>query len=328
MSPQIPNTEVVARAALQSASELGAGETQILLFSSLGPGEFDVRRINPTQNVANKFREIASAWAVPLNGRTLVPYSAGRTPSSYELAYVATAGNESIETVIRLMAEPIDIQLYANVDAAFERNLRFYVVAARLPNPGWVYFFRSKGESLRLKRTKKVPLVPVGNSYDELALDPLMFDESFDAVVVGGYALMVNQPTFERALAFVEEARAAATATLGQLLATVTVSNAADFLMAASSDLNMVAKLRSIGEKMDANPAYSAAMTTERLIAFAEERGIAIDTVEVDGVRQFAFSAGPQHRWRILKLLDDDYLQSPLTDIEYEVNSKSPLVHE
>lgn len=65
---------------------------------------------------------------------------------------------------------------------------------------------------------------------------------------------------------------------------------------------------------MAASPAYAAAMTTDRLIAFAEERGIPIDTEEVSGVRQFVFIADPQHRWRILKLLDDDYLHSSLTD--------------
>jgi hypothetical protein len=223
------------------------------------------------------------------------------------------------------MAEPIDVELYAGADTAFDRNLRFYVVAARLPNPGWVYFFKAKGETLRLKRTKKVPLVPSGNAYDELEADPLMFEENFDAVVVAGYALIVNQDKFERSLAFVAQARSAATATLSQLLTTVGVTNADDFLAAAGSDLNMVSKLRSIAEKMAARPAYAAAMTTERLIEFAEERGIQIDTEEVDGVREFVFLPDPQHRWRILKLLDDDYLHSSLTDIEYEVNSKSPL---
>jgi hypothetical protein len=325
MSPRIPNTSAAAGAALASAANLGQGETQILLFSSVGVGEFDVRRINPTRNVAKRFQEIASAWAASLNDRMLVAYAAGRTPSPHELAFLGIEGNDSIQTVIRSIAEPIDVELYLPSDGAFDRKLRFYVVAARLPNPGWVYFFKAKGETLRLKRTKKVPLVPSGNAYDELAEDPLIFDETFDAVVADGFALIVNQATFERSVRFVDEAAAAATATLGELLTTVTVGNPADFLAAAGSDLNMVSKLRSIAEKMAANPAYAAAMTTEKLIEFAEERGIEIDTEEVDGTRRFVFLPDPQHRWRILKLLDDDYLHSTLTEIDYEVNSKSPL---
>jgi hypothetical protein len=312
-----------AGAALAAAADLGEGETQILLFASAGPGEFGVRRVNPSQAVANKFRAIASAWTTDLTSRTRVPYSAGRTPSAYEIAVLPIQGNGSVEGVIASMAEPVAIELYS--DSAFARQLRFYVIAARLPNPGWVYFFKAKGETLRLKRTKKVALVPSGAVYDELDADPLMFDETFDAVVADGYALIVNQPSFERALAFVEQASAAAAATLNQLLSTVSVKNAADFLIAAGSDLNMVSKLRSIAEKMAANPAYASAMTTDKLIEFAEARGIAVDTEEVNGVRQFVFFPDPQHRWRILKLLDDDYLHSSLTDLDYEVNSKSPM---
>jgi Domain of unknown function (DUF4868) len=325
VSPQIPNPTAAAETALASAGNLGQGKTQILLFSSVGVGEFDVRRVNPTQDVANRFREIASRWAqARARDRTLVAYAAGRKPADYEMSFLAIQGNDSIETVIALMAEPIEVVLYAEGDHAFDRKLKFYVVATHLANPGWVYFFKAKGETLRLKRTSKIPLVPSGNVYDELAADPLMFDDNFDAVVTDAQALMVNQANFERSLAFVEQARAAAAATLGQLLATVDVTNGADFLTAAGSDLNMVSKLRSIAEKMAASPAYAAAMTTERLIQFAEKQGIPIDTEDVDGVRQFVFHPDPQHRWRILKLLDDDYLHSSLTEIDCEVNSKKP----
>lgn len=42
---------------------------------------------------------------------------------------------------------------------------------------------------------------------------------------------------------------------------------------------------------------------------------------------QFAFTSDAQHRFKILKLLDDDYLRSGLTTLDYDANSKSdPLV--
>ncbi len=129
----------------------------------------------------------------------------------------------------------------------------------------------------------------------------------------------------ERALGFIEQASTAALATLDTLLATVAVANAADLRAAAATDVNMIAKLRSIAQKMASSPAYATAMTTARLIEFAEEHGLEIDTEDRDGERQFVFSPDPQHRWRILKLLDDDYLHSSLTELDYEVNSKSPL---
>jgi hypothetical protein len=38
---------------------------------------------------------------------------------------------------------------------------------------------------------------------------------------------------------------------------------------------------------------------------------------------QLQFRSEPEHRWRILKLVDDDYLRSTMTDARYEVNSKT-----
>lgn len=285
---------------------------------------FEIRRLNPTQEVANKFRMLASAWAGSLHSRTLVPYRAGRRPEDHEMSYLPIAGVETLTNLVASMDEPIERQVL-QLDPAFLRRLRFYVISAWSENPGWVHFFRAKGETLRLKRTRKLLLVPSGGAFDELEDDPLVFDPSFDGIVADGYALLANQAAFERALRFVEQASAAALATLDQLLVNVSVANADELRMAASSDVNMIAKLRSITEKLEETQGYADAMTTDALVDFAEDRGIEIDTVEVDGRRQLVFHPDPQRRWRILKLLDDDYLHSALTEIDYEVNSKSPL---
>lgn len=319
----VPAAERDARRALDAAAGLPEdGETQIILFAEPTVGEFDLRRVNPTQDVANKFRGLAASWARSLQEKTLVPYSPGRKLDQHEVAFLQTAGVDSIPGVLDSLDQPIDIPLFE--DVAFARRLRFYVVAARLQNP-WAYFFKSKGETLRLKRTRKVALVPSGGAYSELDSDPLVFDETFDAVVAGGYALVEKQPSFEKALRFVEQASAAARETLDQLLANVAIANAEDFAGTAATDVNMIAKLRSISSKVAANPAYAQGMTTERLIEFARERGIAVDTAEVDGEERFVFYNDPQRRFQILKLLDDDYLHSALTEFDYEVNSKTPM---
>lgn len=307
---------------LATAADLGSGEAQVVLFASSGDAGFEFRRVNPTKKIQNRFRDIASRWAAGLQNRELVMYGAGRVPSSHELAVLALAGQDAIQAATSPLAQPLDIQVFN--DPNFANDLRFYVVAAKTPNPGWLYFFKAKGETLRLKRTLKVALVPTGNAYDELKEDPLIFDPTFDAVVDDSVAVIANQASFERALGFIEAASTAAQSTLTQLLSTVTVTNGPDFLAAASTDVNMIAKLRSIAEKMS-NPAYAAAMTTTNLITFANARGIAIDTEVVNGSEQLVFHPDPQHRWRILKLLDDDYLHSSLTTLDYEVNSKSPM---
>ena len=47
--------------------------------------------------------------------------------------------------------------------------------------------------------------------------------------------------------------------------------------------------------------------------------------VQQSGQDKLLFEQSPQKRWLILKLLDDDFLASVMTNQKYEVNSKSAL---
>jgi len=61
-----------------------------------------------------------------------------------------------------------------------------------------------------------------------------------------------------------------------------------------------------------------------RLLQFVQghpECGVEI--VGTGATAELAYRNDPQHRFKILKLLDDDYLRSELTRLEYEANSKS-----
>jgi hypothetical protein len=50
-----------------------------------------------------------------------------------------------------------------------------------------------------------------------------------------------------------------------------------------------------------------------------------VQIVIEDGQEKLLFEANPNKRWLILKLLDDDFLGSIMTDQKYSVNSKSAL---
>jgi hypothetical protein len=322
--PQLPAPTPNAAGAIATAAGFPDGaQVEVMLFSGDLPN-FEARRLNPTTSLADSFRSIAGRFANEVAGRTPVAYSPGRVPADYEVAWVSAGEVAGLTELLTSVEHPIDLELF-EPDSAQARRLRFYVVAIQTPNPGWIHFLRSKGPTLRLRRTRKIAAVMRGATYDELAEDPLLFDDRFDAIVADGTALIINQGAFQRALGFVEQARALAAQTITEIAQQLAIANFDEFNTAATSDINMVTKLRSIAAKIAANPAYAAAMTTERIIAFAEAHQILIDTEEVDGQRRLVFHPEPARRWRILKLLDDDYLHSQLTEFDYEVNSKSPL---
>lgn len=52
------------------------------------------------------------------------------------------------------------------------------------------------------------------------------------------------------------------------------------------------------------------------------EHGLPVEVVQNDGQEMLVFDPDPSRRWILLKLLDDDYLNSVMTHLKYEVNSK------
>lgn len=88
----------------------------------------------------------------------------------------------------------------------------------------------------------------------------------------------------------------------------------------------MMRKLSSIADKIQRNPAYLKAMAMDKIAGFLKEQPhIEIDLEGSGEALRFVFHSDPQRRWRILHLLDDDYLRSPLTELDYEANSKNLL---
>ncbi len=96
------------------------------------------------------------------------------------------------------------------------------------------------------------------------------------------------------------------------------------FLDAVAADIKMISKVRGIAERLT-DPAYVTAMTTARLLRICQAHpGLEIDWVEpAPGQKDLVFHSDVQRRWRILKLLDDDYVQSLVTDLPYESKKQS-----
>jgi hypothetical protein len=93
---------------------------------------------------------------------------------------------------------------------------------------------------------------------------------------------------------------------------------------AVTGSPTMLGKMASIQRKLDKYPQYRAALTMPKLLEFVGAHPEC--EVEISGVgdaAQLVYRNDPQHRFKILKLLDDDYLRSDLTSLEYEANSKS-----
>ena len=82
----------------------------------------------------------------------------------------------------------------------------------------------------------------------------------------------------------------------------------------------MIAKTLSVGRKP-----YLKNVSMERIKRVIAEYGLALRTEGEEGQEKLVFENDPQRRWLILKLLDDDYLYSEMTDARYAANSRAQL---
>jgi hypothetical protein len=117
--------------------------------------------------------------------------------------------------------------------------------------------------------------------------------------------------------AYFEGLRAKARDTIEAVHARVPISNVGEFEEACMANSLMLTKLASIARRPYLNRVTFA--DVEKTI---KTFGLEVQVVGGKGAKALVFDQSREGRWRILKLLDDDYLGSIMTEERYEVNSK------
>jgi hypothetical protein len=155
----------------------------------------------------------------------------------------------------------------------------------------------------------------------------LLLDRSIDAIVAGGYAFFANRKAFQRIFGLIEEMQARAAATFDLVTAGLRIEGFDEFrAIATSAQPAMLGKMASIQQKLDRFPGYAGAITMPNLVTFVRDNPqTGVELVGDGEDARLVFRSDIQHRFKILKLLDDDYLESALTHLQYDANSKAAL---
>ena len=164
-----------------------------------------------------------------------------------------------------------------------------------------------------------------GERFEGLTEEPLVIDRAFRVLVTGGLALMPAPSAYESLFGPPPGLREHAEQTFAATFGTLSITGAQELREACTSDPTMMRKMLSIERKL-AEPSFRAALTMPNLLFFLKSNpkiGVAVDRSGPEP--SLVFETDAQHRWALLKLLDDDFLHSELTSRSYEANSKSEL---
>src|SRR5262249_18716266 len=125
---------------------------------------------------------------------------------------------------------------------------------------------------------------------------------------------------FQRIFDYLEELRAKANQAVNTVLARIPVSNHEEFRATCTGQLQMMAKLAQIARKP-----YLNRVTMADIRRTIDAFRLDVQTELDHDQEKLRFEGSLEKRWLILKLLDDDYLGSIMTNEKYEVNSKSAV---
>jgi len=296
-----------------------------IAFSVVAPdatGTHHAYSVNVSEAAAGGLAEIAEITRARVHQATPISYGpAVLIPPSHVMH--VPQGSATLLHAIQSAVNTADSDAF---DPAADHARNASMVAARFSTPGGnvATFYRVAEPLLQFTKNKIYSLIRRDGQYDRLKpADVLLMRADFDVVVIAGHAFFFLKATFERAFGFLDELKKTSAATFDSVTTGLHITGMAELRAACTSQPQMMAKMASIRRSMDEDPAYAAAMTMPKLLAYIEDNPAV--NIEVTGTgrnRSLVFNPAPATRFQIVKLLDDDYLRSVLTNRDYEAGSK------
>lgn len=285
------------------------------------PGPYDV----PIKvSLANQLIDLARRSIQDVLSSELIPYSWAVIPSAQQRLFTPRPGvglANSIEQAIVAGQWP---KFRKSTDLA-RKNLLVFRIADGLTHLANVY--QTLSQDNELVRSRRIPIVWQGDAFQEITERTLILDREMRLISAAEYFVFPRANAYETAFGALEELIAQARATYDETLGGLEIDGGEALRQACGTDINMMRKLASIKRKL-MDPDYAKSLTMENLLDFIDQNPEIDVRVEGSGSsRQLVFERHPQRRWALLKLIDDDYLKSELTNRKYETNSKIERGH-
>lgn len=283
-----------------------------------GNGQHEARYLSLAESARDFFHKITSA-AVPAEGKEPELRHLDHTykPETGEIEWVALAEAQAVQTACERYANMSPLGPFKPDDEQYKRRLAFWVgMTAR--GEERAFFFRAFSAAAELKRKTGAALVSRQGSFRRVEEQIFLFDDRIDCFVFGEYLYVLRKNDYRRVFDQLEEVRRQARKAAEQLHKRVPIANFDEFADACASQAGMADKLIAVQKR-----SYFNQLTYQMLEPVIEEFELEIPTQTHNGAAHLVFKSEPAHRWRILRLVDDDYLKSTMTNYRYEVNSKT-----
>ena len=285
----------------------------------------DFQRLNVTDKVATHFRGVAAKWIggykknLDQDDLVLHPFEAQAKLDRHEMEFISLEEYEGVKEQIEALDNLSGLDLFS-AEGSFVDGLRFYtvVVCSKQRGAQPIKLFRFYSPKKELSRSKTFGIALKGGQYDQFEESLFLFDDKFDCFAYGDVLYIKNKDYFQKIFRFYEMLKDAAHETLKTIEEHIPIDNFQAFNAACEGHLQKLAKLKNIASKP-----YIKTLTIADLKKVITTYNLPVKTVGKGDNEKLQFDT--KDKWAILRLLDDDYLESVMTGNHYEVNSKRTM---
>jgi len=240
-------------------------------------------------------------------------YDAGSKLYSHEIEYINLSNYNFIQAQIASLSALTDMDIFA-ANPNFIASLRFYVVVIQQQTEP-VYCFRIYSKKKELSRSKGITSLLVDN-YLRCVKEPVfLFDEYIDCISRGSDLFILRKGNFHKIFHFFDTVVQTAETTLEQIKAQIDIVNFNEFDQICKGHFQMMSKLKNIASKP-----YLNKINLIHIKKVIKKYNMPIEIIMQNGIEKLVFD--PSNKWMFLRLLDDDYLESLMTNQSYEVSGK------
>lgn len=205
-----------------------------------------------------------------------------------------------------------EIDWYNTADLAYGDIWAYWI---KVYGNGNTFYLIKKVTSSRVIRTGgKLAIIFEGEIFKNLETDILTMDGTFDAIYCNENLIFENKQNFEKALLYQSVKQAVAEETLDAIGEIGFVENFDQVKNFLKDDYHSINKLNKIKEKP-----YFQTLTFAKCKQIIEDYNVEIDVDDANNKFDITSKAQAKH---FIKVLNDDYLLSELTDLKYAANSK------
>jgi Domain of unknown function (DUF4868) len=296
---------------VDAASQADATAHLILAWRSSGAA-YRLRLVETDENVSGTFRDYARRTASQLAQRAEVTYDPDWPLAEHE--YFAL--HEEDLPAPSLFRDLADFQNLLGFERRHLTKPKMYVVAVQMSS-GTAWFGRRMAFLQVLKQKKGLfAAVWDGSTFNALTHSVATFAETFDWVLWDGSLYILDSLAFHAEFRDTAAVLRAVTAHVAEIQGHVAIRNSDEFVARCRANVQMASKLRRVAEN-----GLHLTSSIEQLKAYASQYRIRVEWEEDDLV----FDGSLEGQWAILKLLDEDRTEGPVSHRHYESSAKREI---